>query len=88
MTDDVNDGDGGNGRHRGVDDQGDARAQATDAGTDPSASGPSPCDEAYVERRAHRPDTCTIYSSVTRRTARERWIRAWGDAFVSREEMR
>ncbi|WP_228434492.1 DUF7511 domain-containing protein [Natrarchaeobaculum aegyptiacum] len=84
----MSDHDGGDGRHRDADDRDDAAARTADTGMDSSSPGPSPCDEAYVERRDYRPDTCTIYSSVTARTAREQWIRAWGDAFVSREQMR
>jgi len=55
---------------------------------DPPGPAVSPCHEAYVERREVSPDACTIYSSVTPTAARDRWIRAWGDAFLSLEEMR
>ncbi|SEH12819.1 hypothetical protein SAMN04487967_0980 [Natronorubrum sediminis] len=48
----------------------------------------SPCYQAYVERNETRPDTCTIYSSVTAATLEETWIRATGSAFVSRDEIR
>ncbi|MXV63577.1 hypothetical protein GS429_16235 [Natronorubrum sp. JWXQ-INN-674] len=48
----------------------------------------SPCYQAYLERNNHRPDSCTIYSAVTAGTIEETWIKAYGSAFVSRDEMR
>jgi len=66
----------------------DAEVIASDTDGDPPLPDVSPCYEAYVERRDHRPDSCTIYSSVTLEATRDRWIKAWGDAFVSREDAR
>ena len=48
----------------------------------------SPCYQAYVERNDHRPDVCTIYSTVTAGSIEETWIRATGSAFVSRDDVR
>ncbi|WP_440769993.1 DUF7511 domain-containing protein [Natronorubrum sp. DTA28] len=48
----------------------------------------SPCYRAYVERNDHRPDVCTIYSAVTAGSIEETWIRAYGSAFVSRDDVR
>ena len=66
----------------------DADSATADAVGEPPLPDVSPCYEAYVERRDHRPDSCTIYSSVTLEATRDRWIKAWGDAFVSREDAR
>jgi len=72
----------------------------TDRNTEPGADQPStpdrqsadgnvsPCYQAYLERNEYRPDSCTIYSSVTAGSIEETWIRARGSAFVSRDEIR
>ncbi|WP_230198550.1 DUF7511 domain-containing protein [Halopiger goleimassiliensis] len=59
-----------------------------DADGEPPLPDVSPCYEAYLERHDHRPDACTIYCSISNATARDQWIKAWGDGFVSREELR
>ncbi len=48
----------------------------------------SPCYQAIIDRRANRPDVCTIYVALTGDTATTEWISAIGDAFVSREDAR
>ncbi|WP_049920290.1 DUF7511 domain-containing protein [Halobiforma nitratireducens] len=59
-----------------------------DSDTGPPEPDISPCYQAYLERHDGRSDSCTIYSAVTADTPRYQWIRAWGDAFVSREDAR
>lgn len=54
----------------------------------PSTGDVSPCYQAYLECNDHRPDVCTIYSTVTAGSIEETWIKATGSAFVSREAMR
>ncbi|PLK18324.1 DUF7511 domain-containing protein [Natronobacterium gregoryi] len=69
----------------------DGRSTATGpkaGGDDPATLEVSPCYQAYLERHDDRVDSCTIYSAVTAESAREQWIRAWGEAFVSRENAR
>ncbi|WP_293027238.1 hypothetical protein [Natronococcus sp.] len=48
----------------------------------------SPCYQAYVEHRDHRPDSCTIYCALDGESIEDTWVRAKGDAFVSREDVR
>ncbi|MDQ2050025.1 hypothetical protein RBH26_05965 [Natronolimnohabitans sp. A-GB9] len=60
----------------------------SDADGDPPEPDVSPCYQAYLERNDYRPDTCTIYASVTAGSERDQWIKAWGDAFVSRDDAR
>ena len=48
----------------------------------------SPCYQAYLERRDHRPDSCTIYCALDGESIEDTWIRARGDAFVSLEDAR
>ncbi|OIB56327.1 DUF7511 domain-containing protein [Natrialba sp. SSL1] len=48
----------------------------------------SPCYQAYVDQTDQGRAVCTIYSEFNASTARDTWIRAVGDAFVSREECR
>ncbi|ELY60553.1 hypothetical protein C491_04625 [Natronococcus amylolyticus DSM 10524] len=48
----------------------------------------SPCYQAYIERRDHRPDSCTVYCALDGESIEDTWIRAKGDAFVSREDAR
>ncbi len=66
----------------------DTETEPTDTATEPPLPDVSPCYEAYIERNDHVPDSCTIYSSLSAHAPRKQWIRAWGDAFVSREETR
>ncbi|WP_244510169.1 DUF7511 domain-containing protein [Natronobacterium texcoconense] len=83
MTDDVTD----------HDTDGESDPGTRPAASEPDVDGPdepdvSPCYQAYLERHDDRPDSCTIYSAVTAETPEKQWIRAWGDAFVSREDTR
>jgi hypothetical protein len=48
----------------------------------------SPCYQAYVERCGHGPDSCTIYCALNGDSIEDTWLRATGDAFVSREDAR
>ncbi|NGM68455.1 hypothetical protein G6M89_05430 [Natronolimnobius sp. AArcel1] len=66
----------------------DSDSSPAESDGDPPTADISPCYQAYLERHDHRPDSCTIYSAVTADAARNRWIKAWGDGFVSREDAR
>ncbi|ELY94017.1 hypothetical protein C482_18884 [Natrialba chahannaoensis JCM 10990] len=48
----------------------------------------SPCYQAYVDQTTRGRAVCTIYSEFTASTVQDTWIRAVGDAFISREECR
>ncbi|MFC4436642.1 MULTISPECIES: DUF7511 domain-containing protein [Natrialbaceae] len=60
-----------------------------ESGADNPADGDvSPCCHAYVERNERGPDSCTIYEIVNAESVADTWIKARGDAFVSREDTR
>ncbi|ELY44234.1 DUF7511 domain-containing protein [Natronorubrum sulfidifaciens] len=73
---------------RNTDGEHQADAAEPPAAGDTSPSDISPCYQAYLERNDHRPDVCTIYSTVTAGSIEETWIKATGSAFVSRDAMR
>ncbi|RQG95256.1 DUF7511 domain-containing protein [Natrarchaeobius chitinivorans] len=52
------------------------------------SDGVSPWYQAYVDRREHGPDVCTIYNAFDAESVTEERITAIGDAFVSREDAR
>lgn len=66
----------------------DAEPAPRGADGDPPEPDISPYYQAYLERNEARPDSCTIYTSLSAETARGQWIKAWADAFVSRDDAR